>query len=677
MSFLTRFFFGTSKKNVEPDTGYVEIDIDDKKNVEPDTGYVEIDIDDKKNVEPDTGYVEIDIDDKKNGAKEANEYVVGENGTLEYSPDVISDKLLSMFFKMVRNTSEEAVNELFTAVIKAMTEVGTAERVLMATNLFVLCFLTRSCRGGKGERTLFHRLFELIEGKFPKTILSTIKLIPYFGYWKDMFLLISRGHLNKETIVVILDEIGKQLSTDYQNAIDNRNVSLLAKWMPREGKSLYNKVNEVLNRHNLGKLPNEILMRVAVINDKSNIRERYRKLIVTIAEKLSIVESHMCDGTWSDINFSHVSTNAMSRYAHAFDLTEQAKVVKERGEATDDRRQCRDNYIDHLVNGKVNGKQVAIEKLVASVFDTKDAKLDLESLASKGPYNYLLAHRQFEAYAEYVKEHIEMAEKEVNEKMEFHFNPNDCELMLDVSRSMRGEPMFACIGLGLLVMRLQKLYKPTAKLSFLTFDSNPTFVNIDDCTSFIEQVQRVKSAPWGGSTNFVKAFDLMLKKSGNSIENAKKTLVVLSDMQFDQAVDYEYISFNENVSRTKTVKSWTTMYDTICQMWKDWYAVDDKQLPTIVFWNLRGNVASNGHPVKSTTKGVTEISGFSASLFKMVLFGEELAQTSDEKPTPSQVLARTLNAKEYDCVREALGWSNNTLDNNATLAKEVAIVKDI
>ena len=32
-----------------------------------------------------------------------------------------------------------------------------------------------------------------------------------------------------------------------------------------------------------------------------------------------------------------------------------------------------------------------------------------------------------------------------------------------------------------------------------------------------------------------------------------------------------------------------------------------------------------------------------------------------EKPDPSQVLARTLTAKEYDCVKEALGWKDGKL----------------
>lgn len=580
-----------------------------------------------------------------------NQYVYGENGSIEYSPDAISDKLLAMFFKMVRNTSETDLESLFSDYIASMMFTSLANRINMATNLFLLCFLTRNCRGGKGEKALFYKTFELLASKFPETIHLTIHLIPEFGYWRDIFTLIERNRLPKITIEKLLDLVAKQLRKD---STEER-PSLLTKWIPEEKSALYKHVTKALLNNGFHNFAYEIMSRIKVLNNfsKNHVHKEYRLFIGNITSKLNIVETKMCSGNWSDIEFDKVPSIAMTKYAHAFDLTDQKKVIKKRNEPTIDRLECKEHYISQLIDGKVNGSQIAIDKLIESVFEFKfGIDLSLTSLRNKGPYNLLLAHRQFESYVDYVQQQLNIASEESKEKVTaFTFSPDNCEVMIDVSGSMAGQPMYAAIGIGLLIMSLQK---KKDNLSFLTFSSNPAYIDITECMSLPDTVHKIKCSPWGCSTDFIKAFDLMLMKSGNNIINAKKTLIVLSDMQFNIAV-------NRN-------SNWETMYDTICTKWKNWYNVGDDNLPTIVFWNLRGDTV--GHPVTSNIKGVTEISGYSASLFKMVLFGEELAQTVDpitgntEKPSPSQVLARTLNSKEYDCVKEAIGWKDGILYND-------------
>lgn len=581
----------------------------------------------------------------------SNLYTFGENGTLEYAPDAISDKLLLMFFKMVRNTDINIIQTLFNDNIIAMQGVKLEERVMMATNLIKLCYLTRSCRGGKGERTLFEILFELLTYKFPYTMKNTLHLIPYYGYWKDVFVLIKRNNLSYDMVNSLLDLVSSQLRKD----IDSSNPSLLAKWLPRENKKLYEEVSDSLKKNGMKSLIREIMNRY---DNKISINQQpktYRLLIQKIISKCKPVETYMCDGMWADIKFKMVPSLAMQKYNHAFDLTNYKL------EPTTDRLLCKEHYVNFLVNGKVNGAQVEIDKLVEKVFNRTD-NVSFEELNKNGPYDLLLAHKQFESYVEYVKQQLLVAQNEARKNLannEFKFNPTDCEVMIDVSGSMNGQPMYAAIGLGMLIMSLNKNNK-----SFLTFHEKPSYVNISDCTTFSETVSRIKNASWGGSTNFIEAFKLMLAKSGNNIKNAKKTLIVLSDMQFNNAVGENYQSFYGNNSSKKTVDKWEPMYNTICNMWKEWYGLnEDNCLPTIIFWNLRGDIY--GVPVKSDIKGVTQISGYSGSLFKMVLFGEELKeQYNNEKPTPSQVLARTLNAKEYDPVKLALGWYDNKLYNN-------------
>ena len=165
-------------------------------------------------------------------------------------------------------------------------------------------------------------------------------------------------------------------------------------------------------------------------------------------------------------------------------------------------------------------------------------------------------------------------------------------------------------------------------------------------------------------------------ESGKNIANAPKQLLVFSDMQFNSSLGNTYNSYSHGsygTSTQRTVNRWETMYETICRKWKAWFGLTDDQcstmMPTIVFWNMRSN--TTGSPVDCTTKGVIQISGYSASLLKMLLYGEELKEVNNEKPDPSQVLIRTLQATEYDCVREALGWVDNRIDPESIFAKEV------
>jgi hypothetical protein len=93
-------------------------------------------------------------------------------------------------------------------------------------------------------------------------------------------------------------------------------------------------------------------------------------------------------------------------------------------------------------------------------------------------------------------------------------------------------------------------------------------------------------------------------------------------------------------------------------------------MPTIIFWNLRGE--PSGSPVDCTTTGVIQVSGYSASLLKMLLFGEELMLADPmAKPNPSQVLVRTLQSQEYDPIRSSLGWVDGYIGNDTVFVKEI------
>ena len=72
----------------------------------------------------------------------------------------------------------------------------------------------------------------------------------------------------------------------------------------------------------------------------------------------------------------------------------------------------------------------------------------------------------------------------------------------------------------------------------MTFSASPEFFDVDPEWSILEKYQRVKRANWDMNTDFEKAYMLILD-TGISYnvpqENMPTMILVLSDMQFDEA----------------------------------------------------------------------------------------------------------------------------------------------
>ena len=169
-------------------------------------------------------------------------------------------------------------------------------------------------------------------------------------------------------------------------------------------------------------------------------------------------------------------------------------------------------------------------------------------------------------------------------------------ILADVSGSMTGTPLEACISLSLL---LTDVLDGIWKNKILTFETNPKWHNIPEEFNIIEKIEYLKNAPWGGSTNIGRALDMILNVAlVNKIskKDMPKKMVIFSDMQFDQAIDY-YDHFR-------------TGFEILENRFKN----NGYDLPHIIFWNLRGDTL--GYNNKTTQKGTTMLSGFGPASFK-------------------------------------------------------------
>ena len=161
----------------------------------------------------------------------------------------------------------------------------------------------------------------------------------------------------------------------------------------------------------------------------------------------------------------------------------------------------------------------------------------------------------------------------------------------------------------------------------LTFNTVPKWHNLSSCKTLCEKVESLKNSPWGGSTDFMKAIENILEVAVlNKLSNDEiPDLIVFSDMQFNEA-DSKFLTHYEIIKKKFNNAGYTT-------------------IPKIIFWNLRGN--TNGFPVDSKCENVQLLSGFSPSLFKLILTGEQGVTC-----TPEQVFKNAVNDEAYNKIRE-------------------------
>ena len=178
--------------------------------------------------------------------------------------------------------------------------------------------------------------------------------------------------------------------------------------------------------------------------------------------------------------------------------------------------------------------------------------------------------------------------------------------MVDTSGSMESDnciPLYNAIGLGL---RVSEKTHPAFKNRIMTFDANPTWVQLNDTMSFVDKVKQVKRAGWGMNTDFYKAMrqilDVILVNDISPEEVNNMVLAIFSDMQIDSAGTENQSTMMENVKN---------MYRNAGLMSK--YKAPFTP-PHILFWNLR---STTGFPTLSVEPNTTMLSGYSSTLLNV------------------------------------------------------------
>ncbi len=370
-----------------------------------------------------------------------------------------TSKIVDFFYLLgaMRTSGEDTIINSFSAAL--------GEDFLITVRSL---FYARDIRGGQGERNLFKVCMKYMANApvYRHLVEKNLHLVPIYGRWDDMTCFAGTA-MESKAMALWAEAI---LSGD----------GLACKWAPRESSS----------KAAIAKL----LMAHTKMSPKS-----YRK---HLAQNTKVVESHMCSGSWSDINYGHVPSVAMKNYRKAFESHSPEKWA---------------SYMSSLSSGsaKINS---------AALFP-----VDLVKAA--------------------LKDYSESLDHQWNSLPNFMSEASGNNLVVaDTSGSMYTnasvQPIEVSIALALYISeRNNGIYKN----KFITFSENPQIQTIFGA-NLQEKVGNLQSSNWGMSTNLQKTFDLILKSAVDAKipqSEMPNNILIISDMEFNQcgsvSTNYELI----------------------------------------------------------------------------------------------------------------------------------------
>ena len=186
------------------------------------------------------------------------------------------NKCVDLFFSIgsMRGKSKDKVVNLFNQAYN--------ENPLVASKIL---FWVRDVRSGAGERQTFRDVISYLTTNSPQTVRKNIGLIPEFGRWDDVLVLLGT-------------ELEDDMFSLIKTALSNGD-GLCAKWMPRKGV-VANKLRKLFR----------------------TTPKQYRKMLVGLT---NVVESKMCAKDWEKIDYSKLPSLASSRYQKSFNKNDNER----------------------------------------------------------------------------------------------------------------------------------------------------------------------------------------------------------------------------------------------------------------------------------------------------------------------------------------------------------------
>lgn len=563
----------------------------------------------------------------------SNTTKIGTKGSDVYTDSGVGDPRVVLNTILVRGTTADQIQPH----LDQLYEMAKTDKQAFE-DMWVLLFQNRDIRGGKGERATSQVLWDyMINHDRLNVATAMLDLVPTYGCWRDLFVLTNTRAANDPINKKIIEMAAKQLVKDMVIADQNtyaratnpeaelKPVSLLAKWIPREGRMPH-----------LAKQIAKVIF--PGVDKPSTLMQRYRKMVSGVNAYLKTTETFMCSKNYEEIDPARVPGRCMQKNMLAF-LNEK-KDHTLRNADDEDRMHCRENFQEYFQKAKegkvtVKAKDVVYPHEIIKRIAVSGSTMSVDEL------NGVTA--QWNAIVKAAKDTGGLGRSLVM---------SDFSGSMQSSMSNGDTPYWVSMAMGLLI---SELTTDEFKDTILTFDSSPTIYKIPEGDIYTKVMHLQNSGvSQGTSTDFQKAMDLVLTNiKRNRVRPGKEpeNLIVVTDMNWDQACASDQRSYYTGSVYRPVVKTdgWQTHIQMIRESFKrageDMWGTPFTP-PRIVIWNVAAG-ANDFHATKDE-EGVVMISGWSPSLFKDLMKGEI------RKMTPLEMVRLIFEDERYNLVRETL-----------------------
>lgn len=522
--------------------------------------------------------------------KSVDNMTLTENGAITYKS--MGDTLVDLNNEVMalRNKEPKEIQEKFQAAY--------AEDPKAATKWL---FHLGDIREGKGERRTFNICMDYMAKQHPEITKELLPLIPEYTRWDYAVRLMQST--SKPVADKAADFVVKQIKKD--QSAKRGEQSLLAKWLP----SIQTKK------------PGERKIVFAIENRLGLDHKGYRKMLSRLRQNLNIIEKYMSGKELDKVNMESLTSHQNLKYGKAFQ-----KWIPEK----------RQEYLEKVMAGEA--------KMNAGVVY---------------PYEITHAYREKNSqYSWYPVRKYNMDLEALWKMLPDKVNGDSTTLVIrDGSGSMTqrfsSSTSARCLDVAtaLSVYFAEKQDGPM-KDKFITFSSEPEVVDMSHCETLCEKLQLCDQYDDCSNTNIEKTFDLLLdtlKSSNATQEDVPKNLLIVSDMEFDDATSHDFDFYHDESDWTKT------LFENIKEKWED----NGYELPRLVFWHI--NAHRTIAPMVENDRGLVTLSGFSTNTLDMVLSGEfekevvnkETGKTEKVTMSPKEQLETILSKPRYDEVEKA------------------------
>ncbi|WP_294469747.1 DUF2828 family protein [uncultured Ruminococcus sp.] len=466
-----------------------------------------------------------------------------ENGAVAHY-STLSDCLdLFAFVGSMRGQSDKFIIDAF---VKAFIEApDLALRII---------FYARDVRGGLGERDVFRKIIKYLACTVPESVSKNLHLIPEYGRYDDLYSLFDTP-CEDEMIQLIKD----QLTEDADNMVRNKNVSLLAKWMPSVNTS------SAKTRAFAKKFCKSLGLS----------EKKYRRLLSELRSYIDVVEKRMCGRDYT-FDYEKLPSKALFDHRKAFYRNDRERYSE---------------YLRRVREGKsvMHTGTLVPYNVVNACYDIIEScvyrRIDSEDLARRRLKEIEVLNTTWNALADYTDGRNALAVIDTSGSMLF-------------SESGNNIPLISAAALGIYLADKNTGY--FAK-HFMVFSQKARMIELKGET-IIQKVNYLLSKSEIANTNVKDVFDVILRTAteNNVPQNEMPSVIyLLSDMEFDE---------QEGTNKT------------VFENAKEKYRKNGYTLPTIVFWNMAARHSQ--YPVTKHETGAVLVSGFSPTLFSMAMSTE-------------------------------------------------------